>query len=99
MKGNATGRSIPRTWVLDELAASIRDTHADYADAMVFAAHTGLRAGELIALQPQDVRHLPYAHIVVTSAWSEEAHREEATESGKARHVPLDPVAAEVITR
>ena len=75
-----------------EFAEVVRIVPAKWKPVILLLACTGLRWGELRALRWEDVRELPYPHLVISRSHSG------PTKSRKVREVPLLPEAIEVLS-
>jgi len=75
------------------LAGRIAADRPDLAEVFVFMCHSGLRWGELAALQVGDVRE---GRSLMVSRSRPSGFGEKSTKSGRARAVPLDKVARSI---
>lgn len=90
----------PFTWDrIQEIADATRDKHPYIADAMLLAAHTGVRLGELRAIRVGDYVQVPHQHLRISHNHPENQAEETTPKSGKSRFIPLDPVAAAIVKR
>jgi len=79
-----------------EVEGAIDSCEGDVRDAIVLAVSTGLRAGELVALKPDDWQG---ETLLVQRAWDRIGKRIGPPKNGKARRVPVSRDAAKVLRR
>ena len=79
-----------------EVEGAIEGCEGDIRDAIVLAVSTGLRAGELVALKPDDWQG---ETLLVQRAWDRIGKRIGPPKNGKARRVPVSADAAKVLRR
>ena len=83
----------PRPFTWAELTQTLEKITPTYRPLVEFAAHTGLRMGELSALRSEDlVLSSKVPHVSVTKSKTK-LHPLKATKSGRSRRVPLDRAA------
>ena len=86
----------PRPIPWPDLPAIVEEVSPAYQDLVLFAAHTGLRMGELAALTVADLKPSgQYPHVVVAKSQTK-TFPLRMPKSGRSRVVPLDRIARKI---